>query len=162
MLLYIVIYLSLMMLLGLKREYFVSMQWNGNTSSDKWIMQWMLLEINSSSRIVAIWHWQKWHTFKHSDKKLCVKHVLNRIPSNCPCNGNWRPPSSMELHGIFFYLMEPLASSIPWVLNWDRIPWNLSFVSLCHQLMFYYQYLHYTICISGITHYVSKYHLKFL
>ena len=26
------------------------------------------------------------------------------------------------------------------------------FVSLFHQLMFYYQYLHYTICISGITH----------
>ena len=36
------------------------------------------------------------------------------------------------------------------------------FASLFHQLMFYYQYLHYTICISGITHYVSKYHSKSL
>ena len=34
------------------------------------------------------------------------------------------------------------------------------FASLFHQLMFYNWYLHYTICISGITHYVSKYHLK--
>ena len=96
-----------------------------------------------------------------------------------------------KFHGIawnhfFCYLMEPLASSILWVLNLDRIPWNLSFqvlmkiishfaelinfrksirtlcrcVSLFHQLMFYYQYLHYTICISGNTHYVSKYHSK--
>ena len=81
--------------------------------------------------------------------------------------------------------MEPLVSSIHWVLNWDRIPWNLSFqilikimfncagwinfrklintlhlfASLFHQLIFY---LHYTICISGITHYVSKYHSKSL
>ena len=84
--------------------------------------------------------------------------------------------------------MEPLASSILWVLNLDRIPWNLSFqilmkiistfaewfnfrksistlyrfVGIFHQLMFYYQYLHYTICISGITHFVSKYHSKSL
>ena len=54
--------------------------------------------------------------------------------------------------------MEPLASSVLWVLNLDRIPWNLSFVSLFNQFMFYYQYLHYTTCISDITHYVSKYH----
>ena len=104
------------------------------------------------------------------------------IPWNCSCNRNWRIPSSMEFHKIFFcYLMEPLASSILWVLNLDIIPWNLSFqilmkiistfaewinfrklistlyrfVSLFHQLMLYYQYLHYTICFSGITHYVS-------
>ena len=38
----------------------------------------------------------------------------------------------------------------------------MRFVSLFHQLMFYYQYLHYTICISGIIHYVSKYHSKSL
>ena len=57
----------------------------------------------------------------------------------------------------FCYLMEPLASSIFLVLNLDRIPLNLSFVSLFNQLMFYYQYLHCSTCISGITHYVSKY-----
>ena len=28
---------------------------------------------------------------------------------------------------IVCYLMEPLVSSIHWVLKWDRIPWNLSF-----------------------------------
>ena len=32
------------------------------------------------------------------------------------------------------------------------------FASFFHQLMVYYQYLHYTICISSIIHYVSRYH----
>ena len=85
------------------------------------------------------------------------------------------------------YLTEPLVSSIHWILKWDRIPWNLSFqilmkiifncagwinfrklintlylfASLFHQLIFHW-YLHYTICIPGITHYVSKYHSKSL
>ena len=108
---------------------------------------------------------------------------------NCSCNLNWRTPSSMNFHGIFFcYLMEPLASWIIWVLNLDRIPWNMSFqilkkiistfaewinfrklistlyrfVSLFHQLMFYYQYLHHTICISGIIRYLLKYNSKYL
>ena len=36
------------------------------------------------------------------------------------------------------------------------------FVCLFHQIMFYDQYLHYTTWISGITHYVSKYHSKSL
>ena len=35
-------------------------------------------------------------------------------------------------------------------------------VSLFHERMFYNQYLHFTICISGITHYVSQYHSKYL
>ena len=35
------------------------------------------------------------------------------------------PWNSME--PIACYLMEPLVSSIHWVLKWDRIPWNLSF-----------------------------------
>ena len=93
----------------------------------------------------------------------------------------WVPRNSMEFCGtvcvieigtlqvpwngmesFFCYLMEPLLSSLLWVLNLDRIPWNLSFVSVFHQHMFYYQYLHYTTCISGITHYVSKYHSKSL
>ena len=95
------------------------------------------------------------------------------------------PWNSME--PIVCYLMEPLVSSIQWVLKWDRIPWNLGFqilmkiifnsagwinyhklinilylfASFFHQLMSFYQYLHYTICISGITHYISKYHSKY-
>ena len=93
----------------------------------------------------------------------------------CSFHRNWRTPcsmefhgaagvSSMEFHGTYCYLMEPLVSSIHWVLKWDRIPWNLSFqilmkiifncvglihfrklintlhlyASLFHQLMFYY------------------------
>ena len=87
---------------------------------------------------------------------------------------------------FFFYLMEPFVSLILWVLNLARIPWNLGlqilmtirfnfvgwinfrklistlylFVSLFHRLMFNYQYLHYIICISGITQNLSKYHSK--
>ena len=79
--------------------------------------------------------------------------------------------------------MEPLASWILWVFNLDIIPCNLSFqvlmkiistfaewinfpklictlyrfVSLFHKLMFYY-----TVCISGITDYASKYHSKYI
>ena len=86
----------------------------------------------------------------------------------------------------FCCLMEPFVSSI--LLNLDLIPWNSSFkilitiilsfacwihfcrvistryvfLSLFHQVMFYYQYLHYTTCISCITHCVSKYHSKSL
>ena len=94
-----------------------------------------------------------------------------------------------KFHGIpWFFLMETFVSSIRWVLTLDRIPWNLSFqilmkivfnfvgwinvrkfistlylfVCLFHPLKFYYQYLHHTTCISGITHYVSKYHSKSL
>ena len=72
------------------------------------------------------------------------------IPWNYSCQRNWRTPSSMELlvsatlayskfhgtagvssmefHGTFFcYLLEPLVSSMHWVLKWYKIPWNLSF-----------------------------------
>ena len=98
------------------------------------------------------------------------------------------PVSWNSMEPIVCYLMGPLVSSIHRVLNWDRIPRNLSFqilmkimfncagwinfrklintlyifASLFHQLMFYYWYLHYTICISGITYYVLKYHSKSL
>ena len=131
-----------------------------------------------------------WNCSCHQNWRTSSSMEFHGIPWNCSCNRNWRTPSSMEFHGIFFfcYLMEPLASSILWVLNLDRITRNFSFqivmeiistfaewihfrklistlyrfVSLFHQLMFYYQSLHYTICIFGITHYVSKYHSKSL
>ena len=73
-------------------------------------------------------------------------------------------------------------------LNLSRIPWNLRFqilmkiifnyagwinfrkltntlylfVSLFHQRLFYYPYLHYAICFYRFTHYVTKYHSKSL
>ena len=118
------------------------------------------------------------------------------FPWNCWCHKNWHTPSSMELHGTarvseIGTLQVPwnsMASWTLWVLNFDRIAWNLSFqivmriisdfaewinfrklistlyrfVSLFHQLMFHYKYLHYTICISGNTNYVSKYHSEYI
>ena len=102
---------------------------------------------------------------------------LHGIPWNCSCQRYWCTLSSMEFHRNLFicYSMEPLVSSILWVLNLDRISWNLNFqnlmkivlnfaewinfrglistlylfVNLFHQLNFYHQYLHYTICICG-------------
>ena len=90
-----------------------------------------------------------------------------------------------KFHGIPWNLF--LLNGTIYTINY-RIPWNLSFpilltiifnlvgwinfrtlistlyliVYLFHQLMFYHQYLHYTKCIPGITHYVSKYHSKLL
>ena len=79
------------------------------------------------------------------------------IPLNCSRQRNRRTPSSMEFHGtarvseigtlqvpwnsmellvsvpwnsmdsFFRYLLEPLVSSMHWVLKWYKIPWNLSF-----------------------------------
>ena len=44
---------------------------------------------------------------------------------------------------------------MPWII----VPPGYNY---SYQLMFYYWNLHYTICISGITHYVSKYHSESL
>ena len=94
--------------------------------------------------------WQRnWHTWSSME--------FHGIPWNCLCHRNWRTPTSMEFHGtarvieigalqvpwnsmellvsvpwnsmepIVCYSMEPLVSSIHWVLKWDRIPWNLNF-----------------------------------
>ena len=128
-------------------------------------------------------HWIPWNCSCQRNWRILSSMEFHGSPWNCSCNRNWRRPSSMEFHGIFFcYLMDPLASSILWILNLDIIPWNLSFqifikiistfaecinfrkfistlyrfVSLFHQRMFCYQYLRYTTCISDITHYVKK------
>ena len=92
---------------------------------------------------------RNWHTWSSME--------CHGIQWNCSCHRNWRTPSFIEFHGtarvieigtlqvpwnsmellvsvpwnsmepIVCYLMEPLVSSIHWVLKWDRIPWNLSF-----------------------------------
>ena len=78
------------------------------------------------------------------------------IPWNFSCQRNWHTSSSMEFHGtarvseicalqvpwnsmellvsvpwnyrnLFCCLLEPLVSSMHWVLKWYKIPWNLSF-----------------------------------
>ena len=135
-----------------------------------------------------------WNSMELLVSSKLAHSKFHGIPWNYSCQRNWRTWSSMEFHGtarvieisalqvpwnsmellvsvpwnsmepIVCYLMEPLVSSIHWVLNWDRIPWNLSFqilikimfncagwinfrklintlhlfASLFHQLMFYY------------------------
>ena len=139
-------------------------------------------------------HGIPWNCWCHRNWRTPSSMEFHGIPWDCSCHRNWRTPSSMEFHGtvrvieiglllvpwnslkllvsvpwnsmepIVCYLMEPLVSSIHWVLKWDRIPWNLSFqilmkiifncaglidfrklistlypfASLFHQLMFYY------------------------
>ena len=118
-------------------------------------------------------------------------HGTARVSEIGALEGPW---NSMELlvsvpwnsvEPIVCHLMEPLVSSIHWVLKWYRIPWNLSFkilmkvifdcagwinfhkliiilylfASLFHQLIFLLSiFALYLICISGITHHVTKYH----
>ena len=101
------------------------------------LIPWNSMELLVSAKLAHLkFHWIQWI---------------------CSCHRNWRTPSSMEFRGtahvieigalqvpwnsmellvsvpwnsmepIVCYLMEPLVSSTHWVLNWDRIPWNLSF-----------------------------------
>ena len=79
---------------------------------------------------------------RFSSETSCKFHG---IPWNWSCQRNWRTPSSINFHWTArisqigalqvpwnsmeysFYWMEPFVSSILWVLNLDRIPWNLRF-----------------------------------
>ena len=100
------------------------------------------------------WNSTEFHGTVESAKLAHFK--FHGIPWNCSCQRHWRTPSSNEFHGtacilrigalqfpwnsrellvsvlwnfmepIVCYLMEPMVSSMHWVLNWDRIPWNLS------------------------------------
>ena len=85
---------------------------------------------------------RNWHTSSsmefHGTARVSEIGAL-LVPWNCSCQRNWRTPismefhgtagvSSMEFHGTFFcYLLEPLVSSMHWVLKWYKIRWNLSF-----------------------------------
>ena len=51
---------------------------------------------------------------------------------------------------------------VVWINSHELISTLFLFVCLFHQLMFYYQYLHYTTKISGITHYLQQYYSKSL
>ena len=172
-------------------------------------LPWKSMESHGSARVSEIGAlWVPWNSMAFHGTARVIEIGALQVPWNCmELHGIARfgeigtlqvPWNSMELlvspilahskfHGIprnlfVFNLIGPLVSSILWVLNLDRIPWNLSFqilmkiifnlaewinfrkliitlylfVSLFHQLMFYYQYLYYTIFISGITHYVSN------
>ena len=102
-------------------------------------------------------HGIPWSCSCHRNWRTPSSVEFHGIPWNCSCHRNWRTPSSMEFHEttrdikigalqvpwnsmellvsvpwnsmkpIVCYSMEPLVSSIHWVLKWDRIPWNLSF-----------------------------------
>ena len=169
---------------------------------------WNSMELLVSAKLAqSNFHEILWNSMELLVSVKLAQSKFHGIPWNCSCQRRWHIPSSMEFHGtahaseigaisvsrnsmesFFGGLMEPFVSSILWVLNLDRTPWNLSFhilmkiifnsagwinfrksistlyifVSLFQQLMFYYQYLHYTICISGITQNEFKSHSKSL
>ena len=183
------------------REYGKStMEFHGTLDLDKIPWNSMELLV-SAKLAHSKFHGIPWNCLCQWNWRTPSSMELHGIPWNCSCQWNWRTPSSMEFHGtarvikigalevpwnsmellvsvpwnsmepIVCYLMEPLVSSIHWVLKWYRILWNLSFkilmitifncarwinfhkliktlylfASLFHQLMFYYKYLHYTL-----------------
>ena len=73
-------------------------------------------------------HGIPWNFSCHRNWRTSSSMEFHGIQLDCSCHRNWRTPSSMEFHRTYCcYLMEPLVSSIHWILKWDRIPWNLSF-----------------------------------
>ena len=92
------------------------------------------MEFHGTARVIEIgtlqvpWNSMEFHGTASVSEIGTPQVPCHGIPWNCSCKQNWRTPSSMDFHGTFFcYLMDPLVSSILWVLNLDRIPWNLSF-----------------------------------
>ena len=90
---------------------------------------WHSMELLGSSKLTHFkFHGTPWNSMELSVSSKLAHSKFHGIPWNCSCHRNWRNPSSMEFHGIFFcYLVKPLASSVLWDLNLDRIPWHLSF-----------------------------------
>ena len=75
-----------------------------------------------------------WYSMELLVSSKLAHSKFHGIPWNCSCQRNWRTPSSAKFaqskfHGIpcFFLFNGTVVSSIRWVLNLDRIPWNLSF-----------------------------------
>ena len=150
---------------------------------------WNFMELLVSAKLThSKFHGIPWNSSCHRNWPTPSSMEFHGIQWNCSCQQNWRTPSSMEFQWTARVSEIGALQVTKFVLNLDRIPWNLSFqilmkiifnfsgwinfrkvistlyllVSLVHQLMFNFIYLPYTICISGITHYVSKYHSKSL
>ena len=70
----------------------------------------------------------------------------------------------IEFRGIVSLqiLMTIISNFVGWISLGKLIITLYLFVCLFHQLMFRYQYLHYTTWMTYITHYVSKYLSKYL
>ena len=99
-----------------------------------------------------------WNCSCHRNWRTPSSMEFLGIPWNCWCHRNWRTPNSMEFHGTA-RVIDIGALQVPWhsmefhgtarviEIGALQVPWNST---ICN----------YTICISGITHYVSRYHSK--
>ena len=143
-----------------------SMEFHGipwNCSCQRNWRTWSSMEFHGTARVIKIGALLvPWNSMEFRGTACVIEIGALEVP--------WKsmellvsvPWNSME--PIVWYLMEPLVSTIHWVLKWDRIPWNLSFqilmkiifncagwinfrklintlylfASLFHQLMFYY------------------------
>ena len=105
-----------------------SMEFHGiplNCSCHRKWRTWNFMEFHGTARVIEIgallvsWNSMKFHG--------TARVIEIGTPSSMEFHGT-AGVSSMEFHETYcFYLMEPLVSSIHWVLKWDRIPWNLSY-----------------------------------
>ena len=136
---------------------------------------WNSIEFHGTARVIEIGAL----LIPWNSKELLVSSILahskfHGIPWNCWCQFHgipWNlfllfngtigsintlsfqiPPRNLS----FQILMKIIFNCAGWINFRKLINTLYLFASLFHQLMFYYQYLHYTICISGITHYASK------
>ena len=77
-----------------------------------------------------------------------------------PWNWNLHSPSSMEFYGIFLFgiLWNHLYHQYSWVINLDRIPWNLSFHILKKIIFNFAGCINFRKLISTLYLFVSVFH----
>ena len=79
------------------------------------------MELHGTARVIEIGALEvPWNSMELLVSSKWAHSKFHGIPWNCWC----------QFHGVrwnLLFVMEPLVSSIHWVLKWDRISWNLSF-----------------------------------
>ena len=79
------------------------------------------MEFHGTARVIEIGALEgPWNSMELLVSSKLAHSKFHGIPWNCWC----------QFYGIpwnLLFVMEPLVSSIHWVLKWDRIPWSLSF-----------------------------------
>ena len=129
----------------LAHSNFYGIPWNCSCQRN-W-RTWSSMEFHGNARVSKIGALiVPWNSMEPLVSSKLAHSKFHGIPWNC-----WCP-----------ILMKIIFNCAGWINSRKLINTPYLFASLFHQVMFYYQYLHYTICISGITHYVSKYHSKAL
>ena len=150
-----------------------SSQQNWRTSSS--------MEFHGTARVIEIGAlevpWNSWNCLCQRNWRTWSSMEFLGIPWNCSCQRNWRILSSMEFHGIPWNCSCQRNWHTPSSMEFHGIPWNAGWINFHKLINTLYLFISkslsptyvllsifalYLICISGITHYVTKYHSKSL